>query len=115
MRAESSTRRTSTPHPARESARPRTFSPNSATRTWPPGREPSSRPMAIASKVDVLIFAEHLEGRIAPSTFEAIAIGRELGSRPGGQVRVALFGEKVRGLAGSLAGCGVEVLLVEDS
>ena len=64
---------------------------------------------------DVLIFAEHLEGRIAPSTFEAIAIGRELGSRPSGQVRVALFGEKVRGLADSLAGCGVEVLLVEDS
>jgi len=39
---------------------------------------------------DVLILAEHLEGRIAPSTFEAIAIGRELGSRPGGQVRVAV-------------------------
>ena len=29
---------------------------------------------------DVLIFAEHLEGRIAPSTLEAIAIGRELAS-----------------------------------
>src|SRR2546428_797059 len=63
---------------------------------------------------DVLIFAEHLEGRIAPSTLEAIAIGRELASRSGGHVRVALFGEKVRALADALAGHGVEVLLVED-
>src|SRR2546429_2616050 len=62
----------------------------------------------------VLIFAEHLEGRIAPSTLEAIAIGRELASRSGGPVRVALFGEKVRALADSLAGHGVEVLLAED-
>src|SRR5881296_3200609 len=64
---------------------------------------------------DVLVLAEHLEGRIAPSTLEAIAIGRDLASRSGGHVRVALLGEKVRGLADSLAGCGVEVLLVEDS
>src|SRR3989454_12669035 len=62
----------------------------------------------------VLIFAEHLEGRIAPSTLEAIAIGRELASRSGGPVRVALFGEKVRALADALAGHGVEVLLAED-
>jgi len=63
---------------------------------------------------DVLIFAEHLEGRIAPSTLEAIAIGRELASRSGGRVRVALFGEKVRALADALAAHGVEVLLAED-
>ena len=62
----------------------------------------------------VLIFAEHLEGRIAPSTLEAIAIGRELASRSGGPVRVALFGEKVRALADALAGHGVEVLIAED-
>src|SRR5439155_24776859 len=62
----------------------------------------------------VLIFAEHLEGRIAPSTLEAIAIGRELASRSGGPVRVALFGAKVRALADALAGHGVEVLLAED-
>src|SRR5437879_7359963 len=63
---------------------------------------------------DVLILAEHLEGRIAPSTLEAIAIGRELASRSGSHVRVALFGEKVRALADALARHGVEVLLVED-
>src|SRR5947199_8717549 len=63
---------------------------------------------------DVLIFAEHLEGRIAPSTLEAIAIGRELASRSGGPVRVALFGEKVRALADALAGHGVEALLAEE-
>jgi len=63
---------------------------------------------------DVLILAEHLEGRIAPSTLEAIAIGRELASRSGGRARAALFGEKVRALADALARHGVEVLLVED-
>src|SRR5713101_8278435 len=63
---------------------------------------------------DVLRFAEHLEGRIAPSTLEAIAIGRELGSRSGGRVRVALFGEKVRVLADALAAHGTEVLLADD-
>src|SRR2546428_13075636 len=63
---------------------------------------------------DMLILAEHLEGRIAPSTWEAIAIGREVASRSGGHVRVGLFGEKVRALADALAGHGVEVLLVED-
>ncbi len=63
---------------------------------------------------DVLIFAEHLEGRIAPSTLEAVSIGRELASRSGGHVRVALFGESVGALAEALAGYGVEVLLTED-
>src|SRR5207245_10282694 len=63
---------------------------------------------------DMLILAEHLEGRIAPSTWEAIAIGRELASRSGGHLRVGLFGEKVRALADALAWHGVEVLLVED-
>src|SRR6266705_827868 len=63
---------------------------------------------------DVLIFAEHLERRIAPSNLEVIAIGRELASRSGGHVRVALFGEKVRALADALARHGVEVLLAED-
>src|SRR5256886_11741139 len=43
---------TSTPCPASASARTRTFSPNNATRTGPPDRDASSRPMAIASKVD---------------------------------------------------------------
>src|SRR2546429_7646505 len=43
---------TSTPCPASASARTRPFSPNNATRTGPPDRDASSRPMAIASKVD---------------------------------------------------------------
>src|SRR5437879_5700715 len=63
---------------------------------------------------DVLILAEHLEGRIAPSTLEAIAVGRELGSRSGGRSRVALFGHDVRALADVLAGTGTEVLLADD-
>src|SRR2546427_145228 len=63
---------------------------------------------------DVLILAEHLEGHVAPSTLEAIAVGRELGSRSGGHARVALFGHDVRVLADVLAGTGTEVLLADD-
>src|SRR3989442_1407106 len=63
---------------------------------------------------DVLILAEHVEGHVAPSTLEAIAVGRELGSRSGGHARVALFGHDVRVLADVLAGTGTEVLLADD-
>jgi len=45
---------------------------------------------------------------------EAIAVGRELGSRSGGHARVALFGHDVRVLADVLAGTGTEVLLADD-
>src|SRR5437879_13865922 len=59
---------------------------------------------------DVLIFAEHLEGHVAPSTLEAIAVGRDLGSRSGGHARVALFGHDVRALHDVLAHTGAELL-----
>ena len=63
---------------------------------------------------DILIVAEHLEGRLAPSTFEVVSLGRALAAASGGVVRVALFGQGVRALAEALAKLGVEVLLVED-
>ncbi len=64
---------------------------------------------------DILIVAEHLDGRLAPSTFELVSAGRTLAAESGGVVRVALFGQGVRVLAEALAKLGVEVLLVEDA
>jgi len=63
---------------------------------------------------DILIVAEHLEGRLAPSSFEIVSLGRALAAASGGIVRVALLGQGVRALADSLAKLGVEVLLIED-
>ena len=67
----------------------------------------------IATAGDVLVIAEHLEGRIAPSSLELVAAGRELASQSGGTARVALMGHHVGSLAESLAAYGVEVLLLE--
>ncbi|HEX9339647.1 MAG TPA: electron transfer flavoprotein subunit alpha/FixB family protein [Thermoplasmata archaeon] len=63
----------------------------------------------------MLIVAEHLEGRLAPSTFELVSAGRDLAAQSGGAARVALFGRGVRALADALAKFGAEVLLVEDA
>src|SRR2546422_9159176 len=58
---------TSTPCPASASARARTFSPNNATRTGPPDRDASSRPMAIASKVDGAMRPSRCSAKISRS------------------------------------------------
>src|SRR3989454_2040075 len=58
---------TSTPCPASASARARTFSPNNATRTGPPDRDASSRPMAITSKVDGAILPSRCSAKISRS------------------------------------------------
>ena len=41
---------------------------------------------------DILILAEHLEGKLAPSTFELVAKGRELAAQSGGVLKAALLG-----------------------
>jgi electron transfer flavoprotein alpha subunit len=63
---------------------------------------------------DILIFAEHLENRLAPSTLELIAAGRSLAEASGGRARVLLLGHRVEGLARTLAGYGTPVLLADD-
>ena len=63
---------------------------------------------------DVLVVAEHLEGRLAPSTAELVAVGRELAGPSAGIVKAALLGHNVGGLADILVGLGVEVLHVDD-
>lgn len=63
---------------------------------------------------DILILAEHLEGKLAPSTFELVAKGRELAAQSGGVLKAALLGHNAGSLAQGLAGYGLEVLLVDD-
>jgi electron transfer flavoprotein alpha subunit len=64
---------------------------------------------------DILIVAEHLEGTIAPSTFELVAKGKELAGQSGGSAKVAFLGHGVGALAQTLAGYGLEVLQIDDA
>src|SRR6266581_2169674 len=61
----------------------------------------------------ILIIAEHLEGRVAPSTPELITTGRSLAAALGGDARIAVLGSGVRELADHLAGYALDVLLAE--
>ncbi len=63
---------------------------------------------------DILILAEHLEGKLAPSTLELVTKGRELAAQSGGAAKAALLGANAGGLAQTLAGYGLEVLHVDD-
>ena len=63
---------------------------------------------------DILILAEHFEGKLAPSTLELVAKGRDLASQSGGVIKAALFGHNAASLAAGLAGYGVAVLHVDD-
>ncbi|HTD81135.1 MAG TPA: electron transfer flavoprotein subunit alpha/FixB family protein [Thermoplasmata archaeon] len=60
----------------------------------------------------VLVIAEHLDGRVAPSTFELIAAATNL-RVDRHEVRVVVLGHRVRELANHLAGCTVDVLLAD--
>ncbi|HWM51512.1 MAG TPA: electron transfer flavoprotein subunit alpha/FixB family protein [Thermoplasmata archaeon] len=64
----------------------------------------------------VLIIAEHLEGRVAPSTPELITAGRRLAAALGDErdARIVVLGSDVRVLANHLAGYTLDVLLAES-
>ncbi len=64
---------------------------------------------------DILIVAEHMEGKLSPSTLELVAVGRELAAQSGGAAKAALLGHAASGLAQTLSGYGVEVLHVDDA
>jgi electron transfer flavoprotein alpha subunit len=63
---------------------------------------------------DVLIVAEHLQGRLAPSSLELVSAARPLAAATGGSVKAAVLGLHVAGIADRLASCGIEVILVDD-
>ena len=64
----------------------------------------------------VLLIAEHLEGRVAPSTPELITTGRRLAAAFGGDerdARIVVLGSGVRELANHMAGYTLDVLLAD--
>ena len=61
----------------------------------------------------VLAVAEHREGKVAGSTYELVAKGREVAAKAGGTLQVAVLGRGVSGLAAEVATRGVDVLHVE--
>ncbi len=69
----------------------------------------------IGTSGDVLIVAEHLEGRLAPSTLELVSAARDLAAQSGGVARAALLGQAAKSLADSLAAYGIEVRLLDDA
>jgi electron transfer flavoprotein alpha subunit len=58
---------------------------------------------------NVLIVAEQANGALRKATLHAIAAGRELARRSGGELHLALLGSGVKGLAAELARHGGEV------
>jgi electron transfer flavoprotein alpha subunit len=62
----------------------------------------------------VLIVAEHREGKIQGPTLEMIAKGRDMVSKHGGKLSIALFGHGVDALAGELAQYPVDQVLVGE-
>ncbi len=64
---------------------------------------------------DILVVAEHLEGKLAPSTLEAVAKGRDLATQTGGSCKAALLGSGAEALAQALAAYGVEVLSIDHA
>ena len=64
---------------------------------------------------DILGIAEHLDGVVAPSTFEVIGKAIALADASGGAAKIALLGSGTTAIASSLASTGVEVLHTEDA
>ena len=60
---------------------------------------------------DVMVVAEHLEGRLSDTTFELVGKAKELAGAFGGQVVVALLGHA--SLAGELGAADV-VVTIDD-
>jgi electron transfer flavoprotein alpha subunit len=64
---------------------------------------------------DVLIIAEHQGGRLARSTWEAVAAGQRIAADWGGAASAVVLGEGVRGLAYELATAKLKEVLVVES
>jgi len=62
----------------------------------------------------VLIVAEQREGKIQGPTLEMIAKGRDIASKSGGKLTVAIFGQGIDALAGELAQYPVDHVLAID-
>jgi len=61
---------------------------------------------------DILVIAEHREGKLNPATLELVNLGRALAQQAGGAVKVALLGQGVGAMASQVA-AHAEVLLAQ--
>jgi electron transfer flavoprotein alpha subunit len=63
---------------------------------------------------DVLVIAEHREGKLKKITLEAIGTAKKMAAGLGGMVHVAVLGSGIRATADELAGYGISVSLFDD-
>ena len=64
---------------------------------------------------EILVYAEHQEGRLARPTWEAVAAAQQLASELGANCVAAILGENVSALAQELAGAGLQEVLTIES
>jgi electron transfer flavoprotein alpha subunit len=64
---------------------------------------------------NVLIFAEHQDGKLKKTSFELVSKGNELASKIGGQVEAVLIGSAAEGLAQQLASYGAKKVYVLEN
>jgi electron transfer flavoprotein alpha subunit len=64
---------------------------------------------------EVLVFAEHQNGKLVRGTFEAIAAGQSIAQSAGGTVAAVILGSDISGLASELATIDLEAVVTVDS
>jgi electron transfer flavoprotein alpha subunit len=64
---------------------------------------------------DILVYAEHLDGKLLRPTWEAIAAGQRLAQDCGATVSAVILGENIRAMASELAALDLREVLAVDS
>ena len=64
---------------------------------------------------EILVFAEHLNGKLIRPTWEAVAAGQRLGQDLGASVQCVILGHQVSGLASELSTLDIQEVLTADS
>jgi electron transfer flavoprotein alpha subunit len=64
---------------------------------------------------EILVYAEHQEGRLARPTWEAVAAAQQLAGASGTACAAVILGDNVSDLAGELAGAGLQEVLTVES
>ncbi len=64
---------------------------------------------------EILVYAEHQEGRLARPAWEAVAAAQQLAGELGADCVAALLGDNIGTLAAELAGAGVQEVLTVES
>ena len=62
---------------------------------------------------DVFVVTEHLQGELTETSFELVAMAREIASQTGGQVVAGVVGSGVSDLAGQLGGAD-RIVVIES-